>query len=48
MGIKQELEIEEMIKKIKNLKDLGLGDEDIKNLLGISEEDFEEIEKNMK
>lgn len=45
MSIKSELDLEEMVKKVSNLKGLGLGDEDVMKLLGIEEEDYEEIMK---
>ncbi|MBB6715252.1 hypothetical protein [Clostridium gasigenes] len=45
MGIKQTVEITTMIGRVKKLTALGLDDETIISMLGITKEEFEEIKK---
>lgn len=43
MGIKQELDITAIVGRVKNLMGLGLDDETIISILGITKEEFEEV-----
>lgn len=47
MGIKQDVEIKTMVGRVKNLTTLGLDDETIISLLGITKQEFEELKKHL-
>lgn len=47
MGIKQELDNDILLKRIKNLISTGLDQDTILNILGLTREEYEELIKNI-